>query len=87
MDERKTLDSILKDDPISLEKCVNFALRCTIPANDRYRLCSVLHPSLLSTNASKDFDPSLLVKMLRKFTSPPNSILAMTKCRFILVLE
>ena len=38
MDERKTLDSILKDDPISLEKCVNFALRCTIPANDRYLL-------------------------------------------------
>ena len=36
MDERKTLDLILKDDPISLEKCVNFALRCTIPTSDRY---------------------------------------------------
>ena len=36
MDERKTLEIILKDDPISLEKCVNFTLRCTIPAADRY---------------------------------------------------
>ena len=35
MDERKTLEIILKDDPISLEKCVNFTLRCTIPAADR----------------------------------------------------
>ena len=35
MDERKTLDTILKDDPISIEKCANFALRCNIPAVDR----------------------------------------------------
>jgi hypothetical protein len=40
MDERKMLDNILKDDPVSHEKCVNFAVRCTIPASDRLHVQS-----------------------------------------------
>jgi hypothetical protein len=40
MDERKMLDNILKDDPVSHEKGVNFAVRCTIPASDRLHIQS-----------------------------------------------
>lgn len=42
VDERKTLDVLLHEDPISLEKCSSFAVRCTVPASERLRVWKIL---------------------------------------------
>ena len=38
VDERKMLDSLLREDPVSLNRCAAFALKCTVPSDRRRAL-------------------------------------------------
>ncbi len=38
VDERKTVDALLAEDPVSVPRCSAFALKCAVPADRRTRL-------------------------------------------------
>ncbi len=48
VDERKTLDVLLQEDPFNIDKFCNFGQKCTIPYNDRINVWKII----LGKNAS-----------------------------------
>ena len=40
VDERKTVDALLSEDPVSRTRCEAFALKCAVPADRRRKLWS-----------------------------------------------